>query len=220
MTKNKIQIYPVIEMSPWRVDGGDNLEMKEGQDYNNFTIEVFKTHGIKNIHALDPYGFSSIKISDINKEDLKILIEKELEDAKISENRTEMIGSFSGGLVIIDHAGNVINHQCCACISDYKNWKEILEYPSKDWKQVWIGHPWIYVRINGDKIEFSDYMENSGNLENDLPVKMQMNVSEFTKALDKAIDELMIFKQNIMSILRIEMPKIAEEVTELLVEKE
>lgn len=113
MNKNKIQIYTVIEMSPWRVDGGGHLDIKPGQDYSQFAIEIFKKHGINGIEELDPYAYSSIKISDIDDSDLKILLEKELNDAEIPENGIEIVGPFSGGLVIISENGTVINHQCC-----------------------------------------------------------------------------------------------------------
>ncbi len=207
-------------MSPWRVDGGDNLDLKPGQAYADFAIEIFKKHGIKNIEKLDPHGYSSVKISDIDDSDLKVLVEKELDDAEIPENGTEIVGSFSGGLVLISENGTVINHQCCGSISDYKNWKEFLKKSPENWEQIWIGHPWIYGRINDDALELSDYIEHTGTLEVELPVKVQVDLDEFIKALDKAIEELMDLKKRILEILKIEMIDISEELTELLIENE
>ena len=53
MANIKIQIYPVIEMSPWRVDGGENLDLKPGQEYSDFAIEIFEKHNINNITRLN-----------------------------------------------------------------------------------------------------------------------------------------------------------------------
>lgn len=207
-------------MSPWRVNGEGDLDLREGQEYSEFVIEVFKKHGINNIDNLDPYAYSSIKISDIDNSDLKILIEKELSDAEITVNGTEIVGPFSGGLVMISSEGMVINHQCCGSISDFKNWKAVVEKSSEIWEQIWIGHPWIYMRTRNGILEFSDYIEHTGSLEVDLPVKIQVNLDEFTLALNQAIEEIMYFKKRIHEILNIELKDISTELTEILIEKE
>jgi hypothetical protein len=218
MTKKKTQIYPVIEMSHWRVDGSDNLDLKPDQDYSDFAIEIFKKNGIEHIEELDSHAYSSIKISDINDDDLKILIEKELEDAEISANGTEIVGPFEGGMVIISENGAVINHKCCGSIADYQNWIEILEEKPKSWKQIWIGHPWIYARINDNVLQLSNYTEHTGALETELSVLMEIDLEEFSQAFERAVNELKDFKQRVRAILTIEMSDLAEELSEILIE--
>lgn len=88
------------------------------------------------------------------------------------------------------------------------------------WEQIWIGHPWIYGRVSNNRLELSDYIEHTGPLEVEIPVKIQVNLNEFIQALEKAIAELMKFKKRIFDTLKMEMPEISEEVTELLVENE
>jgi hypothetical protein len=220
MNENTLQIYPVLEMSPWRVDGGEDLNLKEGQDYTEFAIEVFKKHGINNIERLDEYGYSSIKMSDINDADLKILVEKELQDAEMVENGIEGISRFCGGIVIINDK-EVIHHQCCGAISDYKNWVEFLEESPSEWTEIWIGHPWIYGRISNNIIELSDYIEHTGALKpENLRIKTKIDVSTFKTALDIAVLQIAEIKARILAILLVEMPEIAVEVANLLIENE
>lgn len=220
MNANTVQIYPVLEMSPWRVDGGEDLNLKEGQSYTEFAIEVFKKHGINNIERLDEHGYSSIKMSDINDADLKILVEKELQDAEIPINGTEIVGAFCGGIVIINDT-EVIHHQCCGGISDYKNWVEFLEDAPTEWAQIWIGHPWIYGRISNNIIELSDYIEHTGALNPDnLRIKTRIEVSIFKQTLAAAVAQIAEIKARILSILLVEMPEIAVEVADLLIENE
>jgi hypothetical protein len=220
MNENTLQIYPVLEMSPWRVDGGEDLNLKEGQDYTEFAIEVFKKHGINNIERLDEYGYSSIKMSDINDADLKILVEKELQDAEMVENGIEGISRFCGGIVIINDK-EVIHHQCCGGISDYKNWVEFLEESPSEWTEIWIGHPWIYGRISNNIIELSDYIEHTGALKpENLRIKTKIDVSTFKTALDIAVLQIAEIKARILAILLVEMPEIAVEVANLLIENE
>jgi hypothetical protein len=220
MNQNTLQIYPVLEMSPWRVDGGEDLNLKEGQSYTDFAIEVFKKHGINNIDRLDEHGYSSIKISDINDADLKILIEKELQDAEMAENGTEAIGRFCGGIVIINDK-EVIHHQCCGSISDYKNWITFLEDAPTEWTQIWIGHPWIYGRISNNIIELSDYIEHTGALNPDkLVIKTRIDLSTFKTALAAAVLRIAEIKARILAILLVEMPETAVEVANLLIDNE
>lgn len=220
MNEHTLQIYPVLEMSPWRVDGGEDLNLKEGQSYTEFAIEVFKKHGINNIERLDEHGYSSIKMSDINDADLKILVEKELQDAEMAENGTEAIGRFCGGIVIINDK-EVIHHQCCGSISDYKNWVEFLEESPTEWAQIWIGHPWIYGRISNNIIELSDYIEHTGALKpENLRIKTKIDVSIFKTALAAAVARIAEIKARILAILLVEMPEIAVEVANLLIDNE
>lgn len=220
MNENTLQIYPVLEMSPWRVDGGEDLNLKEGQTYTEFAIEVFKKHGINNIERLDEYGYSSIKMSDINDADLKILVEKELQDAEMAENGTEAIGRFCGGIVIINDK-EVIHHQCCGSISDYKNWVEFLDNMPSEWTQIWIGHPWIYGRISNNIIELSDYIEHTGALKpENLRIKTKIDVSIFKQTLAAAVARIAEIKARILAILLVEMPETALEVANLLIDNE
>ncbi|MEH0155417.1 hypothetical protein V6R21_14820 [Limibacter armeniacum] len=214
---NKVRIYPVIEMSPWQIDGGEDIEIREGQDFSEFAIEIFKKNGIENIEQLDPYGYCSIKVSDISDNDLKIFIDKEVSDAEIPENGIEAVGPFSGGLVIVVN-DQVVHHQCCGDISDYKNWKTFLEESPEDWSQIWIGHPWLYGRVRKNNVELSDYIEHTGRLEKDLPVHLHVDKAEFELQFNLAIEELLAFKKRIYMVLKSEMKGVAKEVSELLIE--
>lgn len=49
---------------------------------------------------------------------------------------------------------------------------------NQNWTQLWIGHPWIYYRRNGNLIEFSDYTELS--LEEFKDIAPSFSVSENT----------------------------------------
>jgi hypothetical protein len=220
-TENKIHIYPVIEISPWQVDSNDSLSIKEGQGYTDFALEVFRNNGIKNITRLDAFAYSSIIISDIDDADLKVIIEKELDDAEISEIGTETVGPFCGGLVLNLGHQNIIHHQCCGSISDYKNWNSFIDESPSNWTEIWIGHPWIYARVKDDRIEFSDYTELTGPLdESTVKVKTSVDINEFRNQLKSANVELMKFKTHILKVLTAEMKGVAAEVTEILVENE
>jgi hypothetical protein len=75
------------------------------------------------------------------------------------EEYDEKLPPLDGGLRI-EEAGAVIEHQCCSELDDYLAWAEILKVRAAHWTEIWIGHPWIYYRIEGPSIYLTDYCED------------------------------------------------------------
>jgi len=216
---NKIlDIYPVIEMSPWRVD--ENADLKDNEVYEKFALNIFSNAGIKSIKRLDKHAYSSIILSDINNEDLSILIQKELNDADIPENGLEIVDDFEGGLVIKFENGEVINHSCCGSVSDYKNWLELVENKPKEWTEIWIGHPWVYAKVEENKILITDYLDETKASPKENDFKFEVDFIEFKEKLSTAINNLKDLKKRIRTILLNQENEFANELSELLIENE
>jgi hypothetical protein len=216
---NKItEIYPVIEMSPWRVN--ENANLKTGEDYEKFALGVFNDAGIKNINRLDKYAYSSIIVSDINDEDLSVLIKKGLQDAEISKYQLENVCDFEGGLVIRFENGEVINHSCCGSLSNYKNWLELIKDKPKYWKEIWIGHPWIYGKVRENKILLSNLLDETNPKPKENDAKFEIDFLDFKNKLLDAINDLALLKKRIRTILLNERNQFANELPELLIENE
>ena len=205
-------------MSPWRVD--ESADLKDNEDYEKFALNIFNNAGIKSINRLDKYAYSSIILSDINNEDLSILIQKELADSEISENGLEIVGDFEGGLVIKFKNGNVINHSCCGSVSDYKNWLELVESKPEEWTEIWIGHPWVYGKVKENKVLITDYLDETNALPKENDFKFEVDFSEFKEKLLIAIADFQDLKERIRTILLKEKHKYANELPELLIENE
>lgn len=205
-------------MSPWRVD--ENADLKDNENYEQFALNIFNRAGITSVNRLDKHAYSSIILSDINNEDLSILIQKELADAEIPENGLENVGDFEGGLVFKFENGEIINHSCCGSISDYKNWLELIEKKPKEWMEIWIGHPWVYAKVINDKIFITDYLDETNSLPKTNDFKFEVDFYEFENKLLSAIVELKNFKKRIRIVLTNENQKFANELSELLIENE
>ena len=115
------------------------------------------------------------------------------------KNYHDQISPFDGGLRIVKN-GMIIEHQCCSELNDYLNWKKIITDKTAKWKEVWIGHPSIYYRYNGNEIELSEYYDINPNYE-DIEIKMTFEISEFLFNLEKALLELYKFKERVYKLI-------------------
>jgi len=114
------------------------------------------------------------------------------------EHYEEKITPLDGGLRI-EEAGEVIEHQCCSEFDDYKCWEFILERQDSSWSEIWIGHPWIYYRIDGPLIYLSDYCELT-------PISMVFRFAfdkeTFFAMLRARLYEAQIFKRRLQKLVQ------------------
>lgn len=68
---------------------------------------------------------------------------------------------LSGGLVLC-HAGEIlVEPGCCCDLGDLAEWKTAAAYRGLDWKMVWIGHPWVSARFDGNRLVLSEPHESA-----------------------------------------------------------
>jgi len=220
------RIYGVIEISPWRFKNGAEImdrktseQLQDPEVYEELVMEVYKKHGIRNIRGLNKYSDRSIKISEIDDNDLRVLVEVELSDFEISELGILEGDSFEGGL-FLEFNDQAITHSCCGAISDYKNWESLIEEKPYNWEEVWIGHPWVYGRVRKNILQLTDYLdETDSKPEEDFSVKYEFNLVKFTKKLNSSIEELKMLKNRIRRMMSNEGNKFSEDIASFLVDK-
>lgn len=211
--KKIVDLYSVIELSPWRVQ--HNIEHNEQEDTKKFILKVYRDAGIKSIDKIDHTPCYSINISDINDADLAIIIEKELEDAEIKENGLENVGPFSGGIVFLCENGEKIYHHS-GYISDFKDWLVIVNRKPTNWEEVWYGYPMYYAKVEKDIVQIAEVIPNERPKDED--VIAEYNYLEFKTKLNEHIKNIMAFKDRIKTILRNANSKYADEIPELLID--
>ncbi|UII32285.1 hypothetical protein LVD17_00340 [Fulvivirga ulvae] len=191
--KDNIKIKPVIELCP-------SEYAKKEYDYPNGTAKEFadgwnkywlKSLSDSGIDAVMPciLGYFFIEVSKISDRNLEIILKGQLENEKV-----EGICPLDGGLVIFVDDVPVVQPQCCSSLSDYQNWIDVINETSSEWKEVWIGHPMIYLRILNNKLQFSELTEDSVPKER---VVNEFDFSLFQRELKRAIEEIEDFKKRV-----------------------
>ena len=225
--QKKYTIYPVVEMSPWRAEGGQEImdkltipEMRDSSKYEKATLKVFKINGMQNVQSLDKYAASAIKIGELEDHDLGVLVKMELYDGEIEKEGIDNLSAFEGGLVLEMSDQKAITNQCCGRISDYQNWLKFIDKAPKDWEEIWIGHPWVYGRIRAGIIQLSAYLDETKPPPKDeeSAVKFQFELADFKAKLEKIVSEIQQIKIRIKNILEVENNRYAEEIPEILIE--
>lgn len=215
--KKIVDIYSVIEMSPWRVqpDIEYDITSEDREDFETFVLRVYKNAGMKSINKIDSTPCYSIKLSDINDEDLIIIIEKELEDADIGINGLEFVGAFSGGIVFqFENEEKIYHHS--GSISDYKNWLKLATDKSEEWEEVWYGYPAFYARVKNNVVQIAEVIPNAKPKNDDIIAEFEH--SEFNIRIEKITKDIKEFKKRIHKILLGSNNKYANEIPELLIE--
>lgn len=220
------KIYPVIEISPWNFEKGSEILDAYGDKifkdkvlFERLRIEIFELHGIKNVKQIDKYAYNSIKVSDLNDNDLKALLKTELADYNL-ETELEEIASFEGGLVIEIEGQKAITHSCCGGIHNHIEWVEVLNEKPTIWTEVWIGHPWVYIKVDKDILQISDYKDETMKPPEavDSAVKYEFHFNDFKMKIDKAVQELQLLKQRISRVLKADNYPFSNQIATVLIE--
>lgn len=183
----------------------------EEEYHNHFSKERYDKAVANNVlRTFDDYTYDNEVIiakltgdgSDTN-DIIKAIIDDHIEEV-MPENYIEELLPLDGGLKI-EINEQIIEPQCCSDINDYHNWQKILAESLdsiKNWQPLWIGHPHIFYRLNGNNIELSDYTDRyEVEFADDVKVKICLDKVEFFQALEKALAQLQAFKQRIYQVI-------------------
>jgi hypothetical protein len=123
-----------------------------------------------------------VDIETVNDAELEKIVKNELKEIDLDDFE-EQIGRISGGIVILENKISLIEPTCCGDIGNIKEWENIFEDQSNDWRQLWIGHPWLFYKKESGNVEFSDYTElNLEELE-DIKGKFQFSEEELRREI-------------------------------------
>ena len=204
---NTIEISPYdFANSEYEYPNGSSKDLPD--EWDKFWKKCLSDKNLENLKAIKK-GSYLVDINSITKTELKEILKSELEEVELDDYE-EQVGRIYGGIVIKIENEFQIEPTCCGDIGNLYGWEEIIENSNKDWKQLWIGHPWIFYRIINDGIEFSDYYEaNIEDIEKiksilKIPIKdlknrlkiIKKEQIEFEKRIQNVLDEMGIENSN------------------------
>lgn len=202
-----LELIPVIELEPStynRIERELPLANPD-EDPSSWYAYWKSCLSDSGMNELEPYGntwFVPVTQAHTWKtSSIRSLLEDALEDT-LPVFDIEFVGSLSGGYILRTSDGREILPQCCGDLANITEWEAAAEWGSSQWKQVWIGHPWIYVRSLGAKLEFS-FRESNYPPEVDTVTVVRQ---ELRKALIKARTQVNKFGQKLEPVLSTLVP--------------
>ena len=65
------------------------------------------------------------------------------------------------GIALLHDGAAVVLPQCCTDFGGLQSWREPLEDDHDEgWQMLWIGHPWINWKRDGDQVLLTDFCED------------------------------------------------------------
>lgn len=160
--KSKVELINTIEINPFAYA---NIEYEypngSSKDLPDEWYKFWKKClADKNLDNLEPIrkGSYLVDINSISNLELKEILKCNLKDFD-PDDFEEQVSRIYGGVVIKIENEFVIEPTCCGDIGNLYEWEKIFGQLNQNWTELWIGHPWIYYRIENGEVEFSDYYE-------------------------------------------------------------
>lgn len=141
---------------------------------------------------------TDLLLSKLTDTSIKAIVDAHIEDTAPKDYDEELMPLDGGLLIRYDH--KIIEHQCCSELNDYQEWQKIVTEKSQTWKQIWIGHPWIFYRYKENHIELSEYYDDAPNDE-DIQTKMVFQQDDFIQQLQRELSEIETFKARLYRII-------------------
>jgi hypothetical protein len=135
-----------------------------------------------NFVAIDEFQ-NGIILENLNEETIVAIINNQIGDREVCSDEELFI--FEGGIYIEQNNHKIVS-QCCGDIAGVEKWREIFNENNTYFKDIWIGHPWIFYKFDATKIYFSDYIEKHNT--DGLEIKFEFNKTEFLEKLKQKIE--------------------------------
>jgi hypothetical protein len=153
------------------------------------------------ITALDPLpnAYDLVTLQDLKCEDVLRPFVKKNWGKLTTESDLEFDTSLiSGGYILRLSGLDLIYPSQGMALYDLENWKSASNYTGEKLQELWIGHPYLYVRNEGEWLTI---------LEADSTEIVSVARSAFQNAVRKAENELGSFKLKMQSILEEWLPE-------------
>jgi hypothetical protein len=103
---------------------------------------------------------------------------------------------LDGGLALCCNNDVVLEPNCCCDLGEHSEWRDAAEYRSAEWTTVWIGHPWVSVRFEAERLIFSEPHESKSPV-----ARWIVDPEELERAVKLAEDELENFAQSLVPVV-------------------
>lgn len=199
-----MELINTIELSPYDYENSeyeypDGISKELPDEWDKFWKKCLADKKLENLKSIRK-GSYLVDINSIKDSELKEILKSELQEVELADLE-DQVGRICGGIVLKIENEFPIEPTCCGDIGNLYDWEDIFENENKDWKQLWIGHPWIFYRRVDDKIEFSDYYE--ANIDEIKNVKsiLKIPITDLKNKLEVIKRDQIKFERRIQMVL-------------------
>lgn len=215
-----LELLPVVEFDPAEFRRVDRDLPGNGADQADYQLYWYDSLADARIVGLEPLqGSWFVPMSALI--DPEILRTLALTRIKRHDNQTkddapinlDNVGPLIGGFCLRSEGEILIWPGCCSDLGTLSEWPAALAYRGEAWKMVWIGHPWLSVRFDGDHLVFSERHESD-----DPVARYRIEPSVLQSAIDAAEVGIKQFEDRLLAVVEGIVPRSqARDVARILV---
>ncbi|BDD04567.1 hypothetical protein [Aureibacter tunicatorum] len=200
-----------IEINPFDIADYDS-PTHDHSNRNEVMYEYWKkclaSQGLERLEPVEK-GSYFVDLNSVNDFELEVIIKNHISDsAPYFENCEDDVGVFCGGIVVKDDESIILEPSCCGDLESLHFWEDILTKDYSIWKDLWIGHPWIYYKQINSSIVFSDYYESDVNDLKEVKILFEICTSTLKKHLENLKKSQVLFESRIQKTLeRLDVPR-------------
>lgn len=167
-TLSNITLHPVLHLTTFDFDEPFWHGKPEKEGKYDYWKRILSENGYPKLEPIEK-GMDYIPINTIDEPSLEGLVKWFLSDIDYScstsktdeedeaEEEEDLPTSLGGGVILTSHDQIFITPQCCTSLQDHQEWLDIAQ--SDTFKFIWLGHPWIYYKTEGENILFTRLIE-------------------------------------------------------------
>ncbi len=181
-----MQLVPVIELSVFDFAAEDKTfpsgsRVDQPAEWRHLWFDVMKSAGLTGLEPLPGTDLVPIeRIVDASM--IRTIIAGELR-VQGPWGDIDEVSPINGGYVW-RHEGTQLLPGCCADLGNLNEIRDALRIKAGSWEMVWMGHPWVYARVNGGRLEISPPTE--GNAPTDQPLLFDLEFADVELAIAAA----------------------------------
>lgn len=199
-----MRLINTIELDPFSY-ASEHYETPKGsfkelpEEWDDFWKKCLADKNLEHISAIRKGSFL-VNILSISDDELEKIIKHDLEDINL-KNYEEEVSKLMGGMVLQIEDNFIIEPTCCADIGNILEWEEIFETNTENWKQLWIGHPWIFYKKENRIVQFSDYYEKKSVEISQIEILTEVPENELKTEFELIKTRYLEFQRRIYKIL-------------------
>jgi hypothetical protein len=200
-----VRLVPVVELEPADfsnrqrpLPSGSCREVPE--DWNRYWLDSLADSGIVGLAPLRPGSWQVPTRHFTDPAILHRFLAATLQDWGGPEALTDPDGKLvlDGGLALCQGAEVLAEPTCCVDLANWSDWREAAEYRGSDWRMLWIGHPWLSVRFEDERLVLSEPHESATPI-----ARWLVQPADLNRAVDAAVAELEDFADRLQAAVAV-----------------
>lgn len=158
----ELELVPVVELASWSFS-----ERPSPEGPSRANPDAWFRHWLD---CLADFGITGL--SPIQAGSMHVAVSEFIDLGKLAQVLARLVeaealsapdgpGVLSGGFAVVTEGRVLVEPSCCGDLGNWNDWQSAALCRKAEWEILWIGHPWLSIRSEGDDLIVSAPHESS-----------------------------------------------------------